>query len=314
MTSKSSLYYQLTLLLEAGIALPNALDSLQKQGSSSVQSQFRIVLDQLNTGELPHIAFQAANFSPLELALIEIAGQTGDYPGCFRHLYQYHEQLEKLNKQLKAGFAYPILLLFLTPTLLNLYLIFSKGLFAYLKVVLFSYTILIGSFLVLVWLHKKMQNFVPYASFLNHLPLIGALRFRFAHIRFCSCLSRLLGAGVSSEQAIRLAISALQNPVYEKQFQGVLLAIRSRQSFSESLAIASFFPTSSLQMIQTGEVSGNLPENLHRLATVSQQEAEQLLNYMVKILPLVLYLGVAGYVGYKIVLFYVGYFKGLSLP
>ena len=62
-------------------------------------------------------------------------------------------------------------------------------------------------------------------------------------------------------------------------------------------------------MVTVGEESGDIDKMLAKLTEYYEAQASQAIGYIVKILPVVIYLAVACYVGYIIISFWVGYYS-----
>ncbi|MEK7484105.1 MAG: type II secretion system F family protein, partial [Planctomycetota bacterium] len=170
---ESLFYHQMAHLLDAGIALPEAIQSLIPQSPKSLQQKLNLIYQSLKMGDLPLTAFSQSGFGKLELALIEVAEQTGDLSGCFRQLAQHSERMEQLQQKLRAGLSYPIFLLFASPALINLYLLFQSSTSVYLKLLLKNYSCWIAIALGFFFFHRLLRSNYFYNSLLNQIPLLG---------------------------------------------------------------------------------------------------------------------------------------------
>lgn len=315
MSNKESLFYhQLSNLLDAGITLPDAIQSLIPESPQSLRKKLNQVYQSLQAGEIPVTAFTQAGFGKMELAMIEVAEQTGNLTGCFRQLQQHTERMEHLRAKLKAGLAYPLFLLFVAPALLNLYLLFQSNLLAYLSLLLKSYSLWIGIALGGYAIHSVLRSNYAYNLFLNQLPVIGKIRSRFALARFTNAMAQMLEGGMLAPRALQLASEASNNLVYERQLESAYSTLRNGSSLSEALAVTQVLPTLPMQMIRTGETSGRLVESFQHLSKITLDEADQQLQLFAKIFPLLCYFAIAFYVGYQIVIFYGGYLNRIMTP
>ena len=85
------------------------------------------------------------------------------------------------------------------------------------------------------------------------------------------------------------------------------------QTPSEAVnAAPSQFPELFANLYLSGEISGQLDESLERLRKYYHEEATRKLHLLAKWGPMLIYLSVAGFVGFKVISFYTGYFHQLD--
>jgi general secretion pathway protein F/type IV pilus assembly protein PilC len=78
------------------------------------------------------------------------------------------------------------------------------------------------------------------------------------------------------------------------------------------LAAWDCFPPAFVALYQTGESTGQLEANLHRLTAQHQEAANRSLALVTLLYPGLMFLGVAGMVVYYVVSIYAGYLKMLT--
>jgi type II secretory pathway component PulF len=309
--SHALLYTQIAQMLDAGLNLPDALETILPQCPSGLRKRFQGVLQALHSGELPAQAFQENRFSPLEVAFLQVSEQTGDFPQTFKLLAQQEERRDRLKKQIQQALAYPILLLIVCPLAFSAPQLIKAGINAYLLEAFYFYLSTFGSLFVLLLLHYGLSPFQTYQGFLNHLPLLGSLRQQFALARFSGTLSGLLAAGVETRKSLNLACQASAPSSYSQKVQEKIPEVLSGVPFSE--AFSEIFPPVFISLVQTGEKSGHLPESLQHLERLCLTEAEHRSSVLMKILPVFVFLGVALYLGYRIVSFWLDLYGSLGL-
>ncbi len=138
-------------------------------------------------------------------------------------------------------------------------------------------------------------------SFLVHLPFIGGIMRQTALARFTRTLAVGLAAGVPLIQSLETAIAVSGNPWLQSQLQHLPKHVGSGKGLSAGLEQAGCLPGTLREMIAVGEQSGRLSEMLEKTANYFEQEASNRVSMTMKILPALLFLLVAMYVGYKIV-------------
>lgn len=138
-------------------------------------------------------------------------------------------------------------------------------------------------------------------SVLVHVPFIGGIMRQTALARFTRTLAVGLAAGVPLIQALETAIAVSGNPWLQNQLQHLPKHVGSGKGLSAGLEQAGCLPGTLREMIAVGEQSGRLSEMLEKTANYFEQEASNRVSMAMKVLPALLFLLVAMYVGYKIV-------------
>lgn len=137
-------------------------------------------------------------------------------------------------------------------------------------------------------------------SVLMNVPFIGWIFQRFALSRFTRALSVGLAAGVTMNQALRTAIDVSDNPWLQRQLRHLPGHVGSGKGLASGLEHAGCLPGTLKEMIVVGEESGRLPEMLEKTSNHFAEEASHRLGMMMKVLPALMFLVVAMFVGLKI--------------
>jgi type II secretory pathway component PulF len=141
------------------------------------------------------------------------------------------------------------------------------------------------------------------------LPIIGKTTRSLATVKFCRALGALYSAGVGPHKAVKMAADACGNAAMAEKARGITRDLENGAGLTESLAKTQYFPGVALQMMRTGEESGNLDAQLDKVADFLEQDAETTIRQSVKVLGIVVFLAIAAYIGAMVVQFYVGYFN-----
>src|SRR5215212_7679599 len=113
LSQRAELYHQLSQLIDAGIGLPQALETLHR--SPPVRS-FRSGLARLVTALQQGSTFSQALRSiegwipEFDAALLEGGERSGRLPDCFKLLAQYYTERAQLARQVISDFMYPLFL------------------------------------------------------------------------------------------------------------------------------------------------------------------------------------------------------------
>jgi type IV pilus assembly protein PilC len=147
-------------------------------------------------------------------------------------------------------------------------------------------------------LKKTQRTRETYNKFILKLPVVGKLNKEINLTRFSENLSVLLKAGLPITQALKIVENIIESPIYKK------IIAQARESVAKGERISAVFnnypeevPPFVVQMIATGEETGELDEVLEEVVKFYRQDidrmVERLPNVIEPLLILILGLGVA---------------------
>lgn len=111
-------------------------------------------------------------------------------------------------------------------------------------------------------------------TFVSRKPFKTRLRNKDLRL-FSSSLARLLQGGVSLLRALEITGKEFSKGSFQEILSQIKESIRQGQSLSGALRSASSFPLYFIQMIEAGELSGNLDKVLHSLSEHLEREEER---------------------------------------
>jgi type II secretory pathway component PulF len=149
-------------------------------------------------------------------------------------------------------------------------------------------------------------------SILDPVPVLGAARRNLALARLSAALEALLSAGVTIIEAWELAGAASGSPALRRTILAWRSLVDSGRTPAEVVSASSRFPQLFANQYATGEVSGKLDETLRRLHAYYQDDGSRKLHMLTQWVPRVIYLGVMIMIAYRIVQFYLGYFRQIG--
>jgi len=139
------------------------------------------------------------------------------------------------------------------------------------------------------------------------LPVFGKTVRALSTTKFCRAMSALYAAGVGPHKAVVMAANACGNAVMAERARRVSFDLENGMGLTEALASTGQFPGVALQMMRTGEESGSLDVQLDKVADFLEGDAETAIKQSVKALGILVFLGIAAYIGSMVVQFYTGY-------
>ncbi len=104
------------------------------------------------------------------------------------------------------------------------------------------------------------------------LPMLRRLSRGSNAARFSSTLSILINSGVPLVEALRIGAAVLSNRYLQNAVQTAMQQVREGTSLNRALEQCGHFPPMMIQMIASGEMSGELGSMLERVAQSQQRE------------------------------------------
>jgi len=144
-----------------------------------------------------------------------------------------------------------------------------------------------------------------------YLPLIGGLVRQLACAKFSRALASMVAAGVPAHESLVTAARVTGNAAITKQLLAYAPAVQAGRPLSEILRATGHFPYMVVQMVQTGEQTGELDAMLGKVADYYESHAVAALKSLVMIGFALCIIGFAIVVGITAVRFYLGYFQDL---
>lgn len=143
------------------------------------------------------------------------------------------------------------------------------------------------------------------------IPWIGGIVRRTCLARWSRAMAMLLRAGVPLRRGLDAAASATGNEAMAASMRSESSRVISGEPLSAVMAHSGEFPEQAIDMVMTGERSGNIEGMLDKTADYYQAEAAVANKQTAIIVGVAFYLLVALMVGVFVVTFWSGYFSGV---
>ena len=285
-------FVQMTLLLRAGIPIPNAIDRLANDTEGTrLGTVLGTVRDQLTLGIQLHqsLAMFPRSFPPQVVAIVHAGEVSGHLPESFEGLSSYYEWLDHLVGEIRQALIYPLmvtgaacalvllLFTFIVPRFVSLLTDLSLGVPLVTRITIWISNLLLHGWPFIIgggaaaWFGLKMLLRTPrYARLfdraLMQLPIFGPLIAMFALSRFTQNLAMLYRSGITLLRGLEICKKLVGNQALEQAIEEVRTAVTEGTPFSKSLAKHDVFPATVVTMISTGETSGTLDVALQSVA------------------------------------------------
>jgi type II secretory pathway component PulF len=315
----------LALALRSGVSLVNSLKLVAAQARTrSFKKILASLLEDANRGVFlsDSLAKFRGVFGELFINIIRVAETSGTLPENLIYLGDELSKRSALRKKVKGALIYPIIILIATIVIAVAMLVFVfpkiTPLFLNAKVELplttriliglsdavSKYGIFIGIGIgVLIAGIRSLLIIQPvrfiYHEMLFYVPLFKNAIINYNMANFTRTLGLLLKSGVRITEAIDITASTLTNLVYSRELKQAADHVRKGEFLSRYLAARSrFFPIMMVNMLEVGENTGNLTENLTYLAEYYENEVDDFTKNLSSILEPILLLVMGGVVAF----------------
>ncbi len=307
---------QLSVLLAAGIPLEETLAAVAKQSPKThIKSLMLAVRSYVLEGlSLARALQQAASFPPLYIATIAAGEKSGHLDLILNQLADYTENRFALQKKIQGAMVYPIVLMvmavavimglmsFVVPKIVKVFEQSEQALPLITQIVLtLSNIITDWWWLMLLVVAASAFLFYRFAqtqagkltldSLVLKLPILARLSKGLNAARFASTLAILVRSGVPLIEALHIGAAVTTNLHIQRTIISAADRVTEGASLSSQLERSSYFPPMMVQMIKSGENSGELENMLSRAANMQEAEATNFISTLLSLLePLMLVL------------------------
>jgi type II secretory pathway component PulF len=316
---RAELYHQLGVLISAGMTIHQSLEQLKRNPPDrALRQKISLWLDYLGQGlTVAQSVQRMGQWMPsFDLALIEAAEQSGRLDACFKLLAVHYQERARMVKQAISDLLYPVFTLHVAVVVFPFIEFFKTGsltrfVFTVLGVLIPLYAA--AFFLILACQGRHGENWRAILErVFDPIPLLGTARRELALARLAAALEALLNAGVPIIGAWELAAAASGSPALRRQVLRWRPRLDSGSTPSELVSESNRFPTVFNNLYHTGEISGTLDQTLLRLQTLYQEEGTRRMRLVAQWGPRLVYFAISIYCAFRIIGFYMGYFKQIE--
>lgn len=301
---------QLATLTKSGLPLDEATATVAKQ---TVKPRLQRILLGVRSkileghtladgmAQFPHV------FNNLYRSTVSAGEQTGHLDLVLERLADYTESRQQLQNRIRMALIYPVILTLMAITIVSFLLAYvvpevvkvfedSGQTLPTITILMITasdllrdyYGLIIGVIVVIVIVFRALYK-QPVSKekiheiFLN-LPLVGRLTRGANTARFTRTLSILVASGVSLLEALKISGQVVENLPMRRAILDAGARVREGSNLAKSLDVSGYFPPIVVNLIASGEVSGNLDEMLERSSVNQEQELETLITTLMGIL------------------------------
>lgn len=312
---------QLAVLIAASIPLEEVLRAVAKQTEKRhVQSLLLSVRSKVMEGHSFAQALKmSGSFPPLYIATIAAGERSGHLDLILNQLADYTENRFTMQKKIQGALIYPILLMlmsfaivmglmtFVVPDIVKVFEnseqalpLLTRVMMGASELIIATWPIMLGVTIVAIFLLRRFVRTEAGRYALDRLvlrlPLFGKLSRGINASRFASTLSILSQSGVPLVDALYIGAAVSNNWLIR---DAILLAaekVTEGGNLSTQLERSGYFPPMMVQMIRSGESSGELESMLSRAASMQDREVTTLISTLLALLEPLMLVFMAGIV------------------
>ncbi len=325
---------QLLSLLEAGMQLVEALDTLTEKEASTSHHQ---LLGQLQTGLRSGLSFSQVLksypevFPSLLQAAIEANEQTGGVTQALKRFVVYETQFQALRSRLTGALIYPALLLSLGAVVIAFLLGYVVPRFSvvfidrlpdmpYLSGLVIRLGLVIADnptttiavalcalvTMGFVAVHPATRNWLIGIAW--QLPWLGERLRAFQLVRMYRSLGMLLSGGIPAVRSLQL-IAGLAPSRSRHGIEQVINSVSEGLPISVALQTEGFTTVVSDRLLTVGERSGQMGEMLERAADFLDAELERSVDKAVRLMEPLMMIIIGVLIGGIVILMYLPIFE-----
>lgn len=263
--------------------------------------------------DYPHI------FSEMYCATVSAGEQSGHLDVVLERLADYTEQRQQMQQRLKLALIYPViltvmsilvvggLLTYVVPEVVKVFSDTGQQL-PFLTVALIAVSdfmqdwfiyLLLAMIAAFALFKKLLQQPVfkkRYHKFLLKLPVMGSLVLGGNSAQFSRTLSILAASGVPILDAMRIAVKVMDNIPMREAVEAASQQVSEGSSLSSTLENSGYFNPMLINLIASGEATGQLEQMLERAAMNQERELETTMAMLMGLLEPLLIVAMGGVV------------------
>jgi type IV pilus assembly protein PilC len=305
---------QLAVVLESGMSLVEALETLKDQTSNK---ELQKILGEISVDVRGGKSFSEAlskyprAFSDIFVSMVKSGEKSGKLDDTLKKLTEEMEKDYELQAKIKNALMYPVVIFIALIGVLILSLVYVmpqiKKIFEEMDVQLPLLTrIVLGvsDFLASWWwvfvliiiifilLRKTLFKSKYWQKRLDviklKIPIYGPFLEKMYMERFARNLQTMVTAGISITESLRITKNVLTNVVYQDAMDRIIADVENGLPLATAIKKEKSFPAMASQLIAVGEKSGRIDYVLDTLANFYSREVESTTRNLTTILEPVL--------------------------
>jgi type IV pilus assembly protein PilC len=326
---------QLQIMINSGVPLVQALELFYDQESDpTLKRILGTAKDKINSGSYlwECFAMYPNVFEKVFIALIRAGESSGTLDVMLKRIGKYLENSFRLKKLIKSSMTYPISVtviavgvvsLMLTvvipkfeemitgnggqlPAPTRVVIAMSHWMTSHIVVLIVGVT---AAFFLFRAYAKTKDGRIVIQRTMMVMPLFGDLAIKSGVARFSRTMSTLLSSGVPLVDSLEICKAAADHVAFEDAISEMKREIELGSSFTNTMVRQRIFPKMATQMSSVGENTGNLDKMLEKVADFYEEEVENTISSMMKLIEPFMLVFMGGIVGGLMIAMYLPIFQ-----
>ncbi|KAB2824372.1 type II secretion system F family protein [Aliivibrio finisterrensis] len=331
---------QLATMLSAGVPI---VQSLQLIAENNIKAEMKSILNQVclsieaGTQLSKALSTSCSHFDSFYIDLVATGEETGSLSHAFSRLAEYREKSEALRAKVVKAMIYPTMVFVIAIAVTVLMLVFVipefEAIFKGFGAVLpwftqqvvnashflqnYGFWILLTLLLLTASLRLLSKKSYAFRRFLNRhclqFPIIGPVLSKAAIAKFSRTLATSFSSGLPILHSLKTTSKTAGNLYYQEAINSVQQNTAAGMPLYLAMRHTQAFPEMVLQMVMIGEESGKLDDMLNKVAFVYEDDVDNTVDNLGKILEpfIILFLGIM--IGGLVVSMYLPIFNLMSV-
>lgn len=305
----------ISIMLKSGMALSEALGVVALQTSNpKLKRAYEAVLTDVQGGMTVAEAMKKHPkvFSHVITSVISVGEEGGTLEKNLIFLSDFLKKNHDLNKKVKGALVYPVIvfaitviemigvLFFILPKLEDVFVsfegippftLFILNLSRFMREnIIFIIAGIVAVVVLFILFLRTKPGIIFKDNVMLKFPIIKELNKKHILTNFSRTLGILMGSGIPISSALEIAARTVENTIYTKILVEIHESVKAGNNLAASLTkYATYFPPTYTKMIEIGEETGTLEENLNFLYDFYAEEVTDMSNNLATLLePLLL--------------------------
>ncbi|MBI4559405.1 MAG: type II secretion system inner membrane protein GspF [Candidatus Hydrogenedentes bacterium] len=318
---------QLAVLLQAGMALVEALTAVIEQTSNTrLKKTAYDIRGKVNEGVGlgDAMAGHPRIFTELYVNMVRAGESSGALEQVLLRLADILERQAKLKQRILSVMLYPMvmatfgfgiiifLMTFVVPKITNLFIQQKQELPAMTEALIGMSNFVKGYWWIVVivvaalmigwraWV-RRPEGRRQWDRFKLRLPQLGPLYMKIICARMSRTLGTMLQSGLNMMTALDVVKSVVQNRIVEDVMDDVKAGVRRGKDLAMPLKETAMFPPMLIHMVELGQRSGELENMLLKVADTYEDDVQMTIDTVVGLLEPIIIVVMGCFVGFLVV-------------
>lgn len=331
---------QMSTMFSAGLTIEKSLSNLAKEEKNK---KFQKVLTRLANDIKKGFSLSEAMeqhpgvFNALYVSLVKAGEVSGTLHTVLDELSTYLEKIEDTRRKVWSALTYPFFIVFfliivvwvlfyyIIPQFQSVYANFNADLPGPTLVaisisefirdnIFFAFMLILAAVMTIFLIYLSDRGKYVIDSFILRFPVIGNMINNSIMSKFSRTFSILMASGVPIMETLELVENVVQNAVIESAVRKARIMVKEGYSVAGAFKKTEVFPPTLLQLISTGEETGDMDKLLGKAAEFFEKLVDSVIDRLTSLIEPILIIMMAGVVGSIIIVIYLPIFKlGLAI-